>query len=240
MLRLRLLRHSVLRHDFQVLVIRCERKLLCERATVLWIDFGSHLSLRLNKLKRYQLLSKVIVVLHHRLQKITGRILYAHLYTLFGTSGSKTIHSASVPHKTPRRRLGGGCVSKAYSFSQISDHLVPGSTEAGQDNMFRYVAHVDEIELLTYPSPQFVHTTVPLNELFTFLPLPHARKIATIHGISVGSRCSTTQLKMLIENHSCIRCHTFFTVFSIELTPGKLTARCVAKFKAKKSPQKPL
>jgi hypothetical protein len=150
----------------------------------------------------------------------------------------KHIHSTS--DGTPRRHVGGGRVSKAYSFSQISDHLVPGSTEAGPDNMFRYVTHVDDIGLLAYPSPQFVHTSVPLNELFTFLPLSHARKIAAIHGISVGSRCSTMQIMMLIENHSCIRCRTFFTVFSIELTPDRLAALRRVKCRAKKGPQKQL
>ena len=85
-----------------------------------------------------------------------------------------------MSHKNPKGCVGGGC-SKSYLFSQFSDHLVPGSVEAGQDNVFCYVAHVDEIELLTYPSPHFVHTNILLNGLFTFLPLQHARKIAAIH-----------------------------------------------------------
>jgi hypothetical protein len=42
---------------------------------------------------------------------------------------------------------------------------------------------------------------------------------------------------MLTENHSCFQCHTFFTVFSIELHPRKLTARRVAKCTATKDPQ---
>ena len=49
-------------------------------------------------------------------------------------------------------------------------------------------------------------------------------------------------LMMLIENHSCIRCRTFFTVFLVEPTLAKMNARRVAKFKAKKKFQleKPL
>jgi hypothetical protein len=240
-LSLRLCRHSILRHDFQALNIRCKRKLLCQGAKVLWLNVGAHLGLGSNKLKSYQLLSKVIVSFHCHLQKLTGRDLYTDLYFLFGTAGSETVHSTPMSHKNLKRRVGGGC-SKSYSFSQISDHLVPGSMEAGQENVFRYVAHVDEIERLKYPSPQFVHTTVPLNILFTFLPLQHARKIAAIHGITAGSRCSTTHLMMLTENHSCIRCHSFFTVFSIEPTLAKMNAQRVAKCKAKKheDSQKPL
>ena len=113
-------------------------------------------------------------------------------------------------------------VERAYSFSQISDYLIPGSTEADQDSMFRYVAHVDEVELLIYPSPQFVHTRVPLDEFFIFLLLSHARQIATIHGISAGSRCTTVQLRMLVENHSCTKCHTLITVFRCSAEVGHL------------------
>ena len=230
---LQLRRCSMSRHDFRVLNVRC-RMLLCQRAKVVWLNVGSLLGLGLHKPESYQFVSKVAVGLRRRLQKLTR-----DLYPLLGTAGTKTAHSTPESHGTPRRRVGGGCVSKMYSFSQISDHLVPGSMEAGQDHVFCYVAHVDEIELLTYPSPQFVHTSILLNELFTFLPLSHARKIAAVHGISVGSRCSTMELMMLIVNHSCIRCRTFFTVFSIELTLVKINARHVAKW-AKKTPQEPL
>ena len=61
-----------------------------------------------------------------------------------------------------------------YSFSQISDHLVPGPIEVVEDSVFRYVAYVDELGLLAYPPPQFVHASVPLNDLIAFLPVSHA------------------------------------------------------------------
>ena len=230
-LRLHLHRQSILKHDFQVLNIRCKRKFFCQRAGGLWLTVGSHLHLRLDK---YQLFSNVILRLHQCLRK---QIVKKLRVFAFITVASKIIHSTPVFHNTHSRRVGGRCLSRAYSFSLISDYLIPGSTEADQDSMFRYVAHVDEVELLTYPSPQFVHTRVPLNELFTFLPLSHARKIATKHEISAGSRCTTAQLRMLVENHSCTQCHTLITVFSIELTPRKLTARRAAKFKTTKGPQ---
>lgn len=40
-LSLHLRRHSILRHNFQVLNIRCKRKLLYQRAMVLWLSAGS-------------------------------------------------------------------------------------------------------------------------------------------------------------------------------------------------------
>jgi hypothetical protein len=237
-LSLRLRRHSMSKHDFQVLYIRCKRKILCQSENVLGIIIGSHLGLDLNKKKNYGLSSEVVVRLCRYLQKLTSRDLYTGIYSLAGTAGSpEVVCSTSMSHKTTKESVGGGC-SRTHLFSLVSDHLVPGSTEYGQDSMLRYVGHVDEIELLTYSSPEFVRTSVPLNVLFTFLPLVHARKIAAVHGISVGSRGSTMQLMMQIENHSCIRCRTFFTVFSLEPTPEKLTARRVANFKAKEASRK--
>ena len=210
--------------------------MFCQRAEDLWLIVGFYLSPRSKKMKSYRILPKVSARSRHRLQKQTGRGVCAS----FSITGLENMQSTPVSRKNLKRRVGGGCLSKAYSFSQISDYLVPGSADAGrlEDSMFRYVAHVDEIEIVTtYPSPQFVRTSVPLNELFSFLPVRPARKIAAIHGISAGSRCSTAQLLMLVENHSCTQCHTFFTVFSTEQSPGILTARRAAKFKAKKEPQ---
>jgi hypothetical protein len=199
LLNLSLCRHLMLRHDFTALNVRCGRKIFQRGADNLWLIVGSYLYLRL---KSYQLLIRFILILCRRLQKQTGR----GLYTLFGAAGSETVHSTTASQKNLRRRIGGGTLSKAFSFSQISDHLVPGSTKADklEDSMFRYVAHVDEVELLTYSSSHFVHTTVPLIELFAFLPLIHARKIAAIHDMSAGSRCSAAQLTMLTADHSCI------------------------------------
>jgi hypothetical protein len=189
-LNLRLCQNLMLRHDFTALNVRCGRKIFQRRAENLWLIAGSylHLHLRMNKMKSYKLLITFILRLCHHLQKQMGR----NLYTLLSPAESETVHSTPVSQKKTRRRIGGGCLSKAFAFSQISDHLVPGSTEADQlkDSMFRYVAHVDEVELFTYSSSQFVHTSVPLIKLFAFLPIRHARKIAAIHNISAGSWCT--------------------------------------------------
>ena len=142
-LSLHLRRHSILRHDFQALNIRCKRKLFYQRAKVLWLNAGSRLCLRLNRLKSCQLLFKAIVGLCRRLRKLNVKDHYRDLHALFGTAGSGAVLSTPESHKTPGRRVGGRSMSKAYLFSQISDHLVPGSMEAGTDFMYRYVAHVD-------------------------------------------------------------------------------------------------
>jgi hypothetical protein len=159
-LGLRLRRHSILRHDFLELSIRCLKKISRQRKEDLWQISGSHLRLILNKLKSYKLVYKNTVRLHRRLQNQTVRELDT---SASGPAGLGSINSTLVSNKKFSRRVGGGCVSKAFSFSQISDYMVSGSAEGSQDNMFRYVAHVDEIGLLAYPSSNFVHTSVPLS-----------------------------------------------------------------------------
>ena len=222
--------HLILKHDFQVQNIWCKRKFLSQEPKVLWLSVGSHLILRLNKLMKHQHLSRISVGLHHRPQRHANR----EPCVPSGTAGTKIIRLTPVSHKNPRRCVGGGCLGKMYSFSQISDHLVPGPIEVVEDSVFRYVAYVDELGLLAYPPPQFVHASVPLNDLIAFLPVSHAWKIAATHGISVGSRCTAAQLLMLVKNHSCVRCCVLFTVFSMGPGPGKLNVRWVIKCRKKK------
>ena len=146
-----------------------------------------------------------------------------------------------IPHRDCSKHklnLGGGS-SKAYTFSQISEHLVVvagtmSDVSQLEEAVFRYVAHVNEVDSFAYPYPQYVCTSIPLDELFSILPVSHARNIASIHGTPVGSRCTASQLMMCIENHSCFRCHSYFTIFSVEIPAKQLTAKHVAKFKENK------
>ena len=124
--------------------------------------------------------------------------------------------------------LGGGSDnsgSRLYDFSVIGNYLASDPGEVNPESKFRYVAHVDEIGLLAYSSAQFVRVNIPLSELFKFLPLTHAWKIASVHSIPAGSRCSKAELLMHVENHSCLRCSSHLSVFSVQMSkiPAKLT-----------------
>ena len=130
--------------------------------------------------------------------------------------------------------LGGGSAnsgSRLYNFSVIGKYLVSDPSEVHQESMFRYVAHVDDVGLLAYSSAQFVHTNIPLSELFKFLPVLHARKIASIHCIPAGSRCNKNELLMHVENHSCLQCSSRLTVFSVQMSkmPIKLDSNKLTK-----------
>ena len=128
----------------------------------------------------------------------------------------------------------GGAASKIFDFSLIGDHLTSDRSLVSQDSMFRFVDHVDDVGILAYSSPQFVRTNIPLKELFKFLPVSHARKIASIHCIPSGSRCSIADLLMHVENHSCLQCSSHSTVFSIEKNNDQLNRKRVTKFRERK------
>jgi len=126
----------------------------------------------------------------------------------------KNIKTTDCHLKSSGHNFGGGG-GRLYDFSVISDYLVSDAACVSAESKFRYVAHVDNAALLEYPLSQYVHTHIPITGLLEFLPLMHCRKIASIHGISAGSCCNLTQLASYVENHSCSKCSSYFTVFSI-------------------------
>ena len=140
-------------------------------------------------------------------------------------------------HARLQENLGGGS-SLTYSLAQINEHLVVrshGLDQVLKDAVFRYVAHVDDVELLKYPFPAYIHCKMLLETLLPMLPVTHARKIAALHGLSPGSRCTQKHLLTCIENHSCLRCRSHFTVFSVDEGAKKLCSKHAAKHKASKA-----
>ena len=128
----------------------------------------------------------------------------------------------------------GGSASRLFEFSLIGDHLTSDRSIVSQDSMFRFVAHVDDVGLLAYSSSQFVHTNIPLKALFKFLPVSHARKIASVHCIPAGSRCSIAELLMHVENHLCLQCSSHLTVFSVEKNNDQLNCKRVSECRERK------
>jgi hypothetical protein len=128
----------------------------------------------------------------------------------------------------------GGSASRLFEFSLIGEHLTSDRSIVSQESMFRFVAHVDDVGLLAYSSSQFVHTNIPLKELFKFLPVSHARKIASVHFIPAGSRCSIAELLMHVENHLCLQCSSRLTVFSVEKNNDQLNCKRVSECRERK------
>ena len=116
----------------------------------------------------------------------------------------------------------GGSASRLFEFSLICDHLTSERSLISQKSMFLFVAHVDDVGLLVYSSSDFVHTNIPLKELFKFLPLSHAQKIASVH-----CSCSKAELLIHVENHSCMQCSSCSTVFSVDKNNDQLNCKRV-------------
>ena len=98
------------------------------------------------------------------------------------------------------------CSSDLYIVSQPSTMK--------NRNLLAYVGYVEKEKFDAYPNDRFVHADIPLLVLSQFLTLTVARSIAASHGIATGSRCSTSQLKSFVEQHECVSCPSYITVFS--------------------------
>lgn len=93
-------------------------------------------------------------------------------------------HHAWLP-----KNLGRGS-SLTYSLAQLNENLVVESLEQVNDSVFCYVAHVDEVDLLKYSFPAYIHCKIPLKTLLPMLCVTHSRKIATLHRLSPSSHCT--------------------------------------------------
>ena len=129
--------------------------------------------------------------------------------------------------------LGGGS-SRLHSFESIERYVISDMSDTTAKCNFRYVDHVDDIGMLSYPAPAYIHTSIPLSILFGLVTLANARKIAAMHGISAGSRASTAQLLVLVQSHSCLKCSSHYTVFSSDLNFNQLNVDRVTKCRGKK------
>jgi hypothetical protein len=140
---------------------------------------------------------------------------------------------AVCPSMQTPPHLGGG-TSHHLSFKSIEPYVISNTSDATLACNFRYVGHVDDIGILSYPAPSYVHTSIPLSVLFGLITLANARKIAAMHGISAGSRASAAQLQLLVLSHSCLKCSSYLTVFSSDLNANQLNVDRATKCRGKK------
>ena len=153
-------------------------------------------------------LSKLQFCIGHKLP-----ILKLHILKL---PVSAPLPSLLLPtHALPRvSHIGGGCLRLAWATVKPYAISKP-STLSDQSNL-RYVAHIDKTGLKAYPSDQFVRADVPLPVLSQLVSITVACSIAKNHSISAGSRCNVAQLRSCMEEHKCVDCLLFTTIFAVE------------------------
>ena len=168
-----------------------------------------------------------ILVLLNYLGLPFAALIDAQLVRLLGPEAVAT--GVSLHHENV-----GGSGTRTCSLSMIKNYLVSDSWNLDDGAKFRYVAQVDDTGLKAYPYPHYVHVDIPLVELFKSITLTNARKIASTHGIAAGSRCTMVELLSCMEGHSCRKCTTLFTVFSVEMSDKQLVNTRVTGYREKK------
>ena len=129
----------------------------------------------------------------------------------------------------------GGYSSPVFAFGLLEPYIVSDTTKISPTAHFRYTDYVNDIKILSYPSDQYIHTSIPLHTLCEMLPISKARKIALAHGVSAGSKCSSAQLLACTSNHSCSACSSYLCVFVANKNSAQLHVDSVTKSRKNKA-----
>lgn len=122
--------------------------------------------------------------------------------------------SVTVATRCPRNTPIGGA-GRNDTWSRIEQFVVSTPQTFDGQGTVKYTAYVDSAGLMKYPASEYVHAKIPLAILVDVLKLADARSIASLHGISAGSRCSVALLKRHVNDHSC-KCAEYLTIFFSE------------------------
>ena len=126
-------------------------------------------------------------------------------------------------------QVGGG--SSRLPYASVLPYVVLRPSTLNEQSSLRYVAYVDNKGLKAYQSGEFIHANIPLPTVSQLLSITFGRYAAMTHGIPVGSRCTLAQLKSCVEQHQCLSCPTYTTIFSVDKDFVKNSTACTGKFK---------
>ena len=129
----------------------------------------------------------------------------------------------------------GGYSTPIFEFDFLQPYITSDGSNFSTTAHFRYIDHVDDVKLLNYPPDMYIHTKIPLHVLCKMLPITKARKIASIHGLSVGSRYGVARLLEITTRHSCLECAKYFCVFTANKNSAQLNVDRVIKSRKKQA-----
>ena len=122
--------------------------------------------------------------------------------------------SPPTPLEANQAQLG-GYGKKVLTMRELRPYLPPILCEASNGTLFRYLCHTRDLD--KYKMPNYISLSIPLIHLVDILPvLAIVRDIATMHGISAGSRASYKLLATVMASHDCSLCSSYKSVFLIE------------------------
>jgi hypothetical protein len=126
-------------------------------------------------------------------------------------SNNIIVSDHGVMHTYPR----GGGSRYEFRFDAIERYLLPGCNIT-KENAFVFVDHVDSTAHLSYSvDKHFVHASIPLENIVSFLPVRMLLKIAKLHRIPIGTHVPKSQIISSFDNHSCVSCNLYHSVFSV-------------------------
>ena len=110
--------------------------------------------------------------------------------------------------------LGGGCLRIAWAT--VQPYAISQPCISRDQTFLSFVAYVEKENIKSYPNDHFVHADIPLSVISQLLSISVARSIVASHGIATGSRCNVAQLRLFVEQHVCVSCPSYLTIFSVE------------------------
>ena len=130
----------------------------------------------------------------------------------------------------------GGSGPRQQEFVSIEAYVVSDASHVQPKSKVCYVGHVNDVGLLSYSGPPYIHASIPLSILFKLITYSDARKVAAEHGISVRGHCSIAELHSSVVNHSCLKCSSYISVFSLKESEKQLGAKRAKKYREKPQP----
>ena len=238
LVQLSMCRHLYLQHDFIVLFKKVMHKILLLQVRAQIIASSAHpcllfiliiadLLLRKKKKKKKTLLYKFRLT--HRSSLIFG-ILRQQVKEMNTKLNNKNI----LQQKSDQLNIG-GYSSPVFTFEFLEPYVISDIAKINTSAHFRYTDYVHDIKLSQYPANQYILTIIPLHVLCKMLPISKARKVAFLHGLKVGSKCSIAHLLESVAGHSCVTCAKYLCVFIANKNSAQLHVDSVIKSRKKQA-----
>lgn len=122
----------------------------------------------------------------------------------------------TTPFTGSSYQLRGGGKSFTFPVEELDEYIIGGVQNVALGDQLKYLNHVEHDTLGKYSTEKgFVHSRNPVDILSTNASIMTLKKLAQIHHIKIGSMHTSNTIALLFENHSCINCSLYYSVFVV-------------------------
>ena len=169
----------------------------------------------------------ILQVMYQSLVCFYNQYITPSASSMFSSSGD--VQHSQHPHCEHILKYGGGR-QREYSALDLEPYITAGH-DFNHNCAFKFVDYVDSLGQAAYPIEQkFIHANIPLCNILPYLSVRIALKIARFHHLQIGSHVPKSEICRIFEDHNCISCNLYLTVFAI--VDSKAVRR--RKYEAKK------